>query len=132
MYKRNDGTDEVNALQNQFTAYVSRAVKNRKVQYINRHSRYKQVEITVDMQEYFLFVSDVDETEVIDERDELQSALRAITARERYVFLSRVLEDKSFAIIANELGIGYKGVAAIYYRTIEKLKKVLGGMDNEF
>ena len=132
MYKRNDGTDTVNAIQNQFTAYVSRAVRNKKIQYINRHSKYKQIEITVDMQEYFLFVNDVDETETIDERDELQSALRVITARERYVFLSRVLDEKDFAIIANELGIGYKGAAAIYYRTIEKLKKVLGGMNNEF
>lgn len=132
MYKRNDGTDTVNAIQNQFTAYVSRAVRNKKIQYINRHSKYKQIEITVDMQEYFLFVNDVDETVTIDERDELQSALRVITARERYVFLSRVLDEKDFAIIANELGIGYKGAAAIYYRTLEKLKKVLGGMNNEF
>lgn len=132
MYKRNNGTDTVNATQNQFSAYVSRAVRNKKIQYLNRHSKYKQIEITIDMQEYFLFVNDVDETETIDERDELQSALRAITARERYVFLSRVLDEKDFAIIANELGIGYKGAAAIYYRTIEKLKKVLGGMNNEF
>ncbi len=42
-----------------------------------------------------------------------------------YVFLARVLEEKRFKEIAQELGMGEKGVAAIYYRTVKKLRDTL-------
>ena len=34
--------------------------------------------------------------------------------------------------IAEELGMSYKGAAAIYYRALHKLKHLLGGDRNEF
>ena len=37
----------------------------------------------------------------------------------------RVLEKSSFDALASELGMRYKGVAAIYYRAIQKLKRRL-------
>lgn len=131
MYKRNDGTDSINALQNQFTAYLAKAVRNKKIRYINNRSKHNQTEISTDMQDYYLFISDTDEISVIDERDELHIALNSIETRERYVIISHVFEDKSFAVIAAELNISYKGAAAIYYRAIAKLKKLLGDAKNE-
>lgn len=47
------------------------------------------------------------------------------------IFLSRALEERSFAELADEFHIGYKGVAAIYYRTIQRIKKKWRN-DNEF
>ena len=43
------------------------------------------------------------------------------------MFLARVLEEKKFKEIAEELGMGEKGVAAIYYRTVKKLRDILEG-----
>ena len=55
-------------------------------------------------------------------------ALKQLDERERYVLVARVLEGKTFDEIADKLGIKYKGVAAIYYRTTAKLRNILGGM----
>ncbi|MBQ8409757.1 MAG: sigma-70 family RNA polymerase sigma factor, partial [Clostridia bacterium] len=55
-------------------------------------------------------------------------ALKQLDERERYVLFARVLEDKSFAEIADKLGVKYKCATMIYYRTTEKLRKILGGM----
>ena len=51
--------------------------------------------------------------------------MQTIKEKERYVVLARILDEKGFDEIADELGIGYKGVAAIYYRAIRKLKTFL-------
>lgn len=37
-------------------------------------------------------------------------------------FFSHVLDEKGFEELAKELHLGYKGVAAIYYRTVRKIK----------
>lgn len=42
--------------------------------------------------------------------------------RELYVLLERAVEEKTFDELASELNIGYKGVAAIYYRAIKKIR----------
>jgi len=49
-------------------------------------------------------------------------ALKQISEREKHVFLGRVLEEKSFEELAEELGLSYKGAAALYYRSIKKIK----------
>lgn len=50
-------------------------------------------------------------------------ALKELSERERYIFLERTLEGKSFEMLAQETGLGYKGVSAVYYRTVQKIKK---------
>ena len=53
----------------------------------------------------------------------LQCALEQISERERYVFMARVLDGISFEELGVELGLGYKGVAAVYYRAVSKIRK---------
>ena len=50
-------------------------------------------------------------------------ALKELNERERHVFLARVLDERSFESLAEEMGLGYKGVTSIYYRTLRKIKK---------
>ena len=38
----------------------------------------------------------------------------------------KLLEDKGFEELATELGITYKGAAAVYYRALQKIKKKIG------
>ena len=61
------------------------------------------------------------------EYDALRQALKEIKEQERYILLARVIEEKSFSQIAGETGLSYKGAAAAYYRTLERLRKLLGG-----
>lgn len=53
----------------------------------------------------------------------LLHALKGISERERHVFFARVLDERGFESLAEEMGLGYKGVATIYYRALRKIKK---------
>lgn len=134
MWHRNSGTHEDEILQNQFTAYLTAAVQHRRNDYIQQAIGRQQME---DMTEDIIF-----RKESLDEEDmflglplsmQLESnallyALKEINERDRYVFLARVLDGKSFESLAEELCLGYKGVAAVYYRTIRKIKKKMKEM----
>lgn len=50
----------------------------------------------------------------------MEQALLQIDKRDRYIFYAHVVDERSFADLALELGMGYKGVAAAYYRVIKK------------
>ena len=51
--------------------------------------------------------------------------LDTLPERERTILLSRAMENRSFAELADKYHMGYKGVAAIYYRTIQRIRKEL-------
>lgn len=61
------------------------------------------------------------------QNEKLFWSLSALTERERYVFFNRALDEKSLDELAAELGLSYKGVAAIYYRSVQKIKKKMKG-----
>lgn len=131
MYYRNDGSDEINAVQNQFTAYLTKALRNARAQYIRNRVRRLQIELAIDEREY-LAASDENQMEKLTDVEDLLAALKNIKEKERYVLLARVVEEKGFDTIAKELGMSYKGAAAIYYRTIEKVRRIMGGDKDEF
>ena len=56
-------------------------------------------------------------------------ALKQLDERERYVFLAHVLDKRPFDVIGVQLGLSYKGAAAVYYRAIRKLKKSIEGVN---
>lgn len=127
MYHRNDGSNAINALQNQFTAYLATAVRNARKEYIRSQSRRFQRELLIDEHEALFYIQSSDDMDFIAEADALSVALKSLSDRERYVLFERIIEEKGFEVIASELGMGYKGAAAIYYRTIAKLRKLLEG-----
>lgn len=137
MWQRNRGQSEDEILQNSFTAYLARAVHNHRNDYIAQAERRNQME---ELTESFSFDA---KYAVEDIRCELPfmmqlgssrlfCAIKQVDARERYVFLARVLDEKSFELLAEELGLSYKGAAAVYYRTIRKMKKKMEEMKDEF
>lgn len=131
MYKRNDGLTDDHRLQNQFTAYVQKAIHNGCVDYLFKKIRPLKAEIPLeDMDD--LVSEDTDFVLRLADYEDLRLALQKIKERERYILLARVVEEKSFTQIADELGISYKAVAAVYYRTLDKLRKLLGGDRNGF
>ena len=50
MKRQNDGKDEINALQNQFTAYLLVAVRRQKFAYIDKQNKLNGRELSVDYQ----------------------------------------------------------------------------------
>ena len=59
----------------------------------------------------------------------LLEALQKLNERERQIFLARTLEEEDFETLGAKFGLSYKGAAALYYRTIQKIRKsiVVGG-----
>lgn len=121
MFKRNSGSNEHDILQNQFTSYLSFAVNHARIDFIRaRIARLKREQITDRYGS--IFAEEGFDIEAFLENEILMQAMREIREKERYVFLARALEEKRFKEIAEELGMSEKGVAAIYYRTVKKLR----------
>ena len=129
MYNRNDGSEYINALQNQFTAYLKTSLYRNKIRYMRKWDKLRTCEIPLEEYQFELF----DEQTPLHilmlaiECEILQTALKSIKQRDRYILLAHVIDKKSFVEIAEELGIGYKAVTSAYYRIILKLRNILGG-----
>lgn len=133
VWQRNEGSEQDEVLQNRFTAYLFSAVQRRRAQYIDEEVKAQKIsslmeETTMDN------TFDLEEKALADiplymrlQNEKLLFALSQLTERERYVYFSRTLDEREFEELGAELGLSYKGVAAIYYRTIQKIKKIMKG-----
>ena len=138
MWQKNNGKSETEIIQNQFTAYLATAVQHRRNDYLQQMDRRQQIE---SLTEDFMFMPEcsIEQDMLLGlpvlmqlEDSALLHALRELSERERYIFLARAVDGKSFEMLAEETGMGYKGVAAVYYRTVQKIKRKIGVMKNEF
>lgn len=122
-------------LQIRFTAYLIAAIKRKRKDYMNKQERYHKKELPID--EICAVVPDL-ENQVMDLLPLMDSigsralwfALKQLSDRERYVFLGRVLDGYPFEVLGSQLGLSYKGTAAIYYRALKKIKKNWGEVRN--
>lgn len=138
MWQRNNGKSETEIIQNQFTAYLTTAVKRHRNDYSQQMDRRQKVESLTDD---FLFMPEcsIDQDMLLGlpvlmqlEDSMLFQALKELNERERYIFLERTLDGKNFEMLAEEMGLTYKGVAAVYYRAIQKIRKKIEVMKNGF
>lgn len=130
MLPRNNGITENEILQNQFTAYVSRAVRNRRLRYIMNRDCKNSKELLFSQLQDFVSVEDDPISELL-EYEVLKGALRQIREKERAIILARVVEEKSFGEIAKEMDMTYKAVTNMYYRIMKRLKACMEGVDEE-
>lgn len=133
MWNRNHGQSEDEILHNRFTSYLMTAIQRRRKDYLQYHLR--NLEVTglmesIEADELF----DIEEAAMAEmplmmklENQELLLALQMLGERERYVLLNRALEEKSFEMLSMELGLTYKGVSAIYYRAVQKVRNRMRG-----
>ncbi len=133
MWTRNQGQTADEILQNKFTAYVTSAIRRRKMDYLDKLKKYREKMCTYDD-------ADVAESARIEweaieglpilmriQNETLLEAILMLSEREQYILLSCALKEKSFAELSQELGLSYKGIAAIYYRSIQKIQRRMGG-----
>lgn len=133
MNGHNGGISEANVLQNQFTAYLMTAIHRRKLQYLQDKARKQKYELPLD---YYQSLEDsAMEGEIIVklpitqqlENEKLRRALSKTRERDLKILYMKVLEGQSFVEIADEIGMGYNAVKAVYYRLVEKIKTEFGG-----
>lgn len=93
MWQKNNGQNEADKLQNQFTAYLSMAIERRRKQYIMKVLKQQQIESLTDTpiphSEYDMMEEVMEELPLLMrlENDTLMYALKELNERERYVFL---------------------------------------------
>lgn len=128
MFNRNNGSTENNRLQNQFTAYLKKAVHFRRIRYLADRSRVTVNELSLTESEFAI----PDKTDIIQEiadYEAMQQAMKSIKEKERRIVLARIVEEKDFDEIAKELGMSYKAVTCLYYRVLKKLRQHMEGGD---
>jgi DNA-directed RNA polymerase specialized sigma24 family protein len=133
MRERNDGKGADNILQNRFTAYLVKAVRNRKIQYLRAKQRHDLYELPFDISDFDAITHDESDLlgnlSLIEQLEDfrLQQVLRQAKTRDLYIFLAKALDDRSLSDIAKELGIGLHAATSAYYRMVRKLRRELGG-----
>jgi len=132
MFTRNEGITESDILQNRFTAYILTAIRRRKIQYMQDILKKQQYEESIEISGNKGNLStnpdmlrDLPFLERI-ENNELYTALEQAKEHHRYIFFAKVLENRSFVEIGEELGMKPNTAAIIYYRFIKSLKNKLG------
>lgn len=134
MQYKNDGKSEEHYIQNRFTAYLQVSLRRKRIEVLAKRYDLIRHEAATETNEIFSYVQQ-NEDQLIHDMDvqikcqQILQALQNMKARERYIFLARVIEERSFTELARELGIGYKGVAAIYYRTLQRLRKEMEDLE---
>ena len=127
MIKRNEGFTEQERLQNRFTAFITTSMSRARIDYLRKEKSRTRHTFEMEDEKMALIPDGTDFTSRLCDSDALAYGLKQLDDRERFVLLARVLEEKSFEEIADKLGLKYKGVAAVYYRAIAKLRNILGG-----
>jgi RNA polymerase sigma factor (sigma-70 family) len=133
MWHNNHGQAEDEILRNRFTAYLLTAIQRRRKDYLQHLMKNMEVNGLLEPIEAD-GCYDIEDEALAEmplmmklENQELLLALQQLGERERYVLLNRALEEKSFEMLSLELGLTYKGVSAIYYRAVHKVKKRMRG-----
>lgn len=120
-------------LQKRFTAYLYTAVRRKQADYIDR---WHKQQILCGIEEWGIEdrYFDLEEQALKDmplhmrlQNETLYLAIARLTERERYVFFNCALAELTMEQMSRELGLSYKGVASLYYRTIQKLRKSMCG-----
>lgn len=129
MFKRNDGLG-VNAIQNQFTAMLMRAIHNRKINYLK--SLNKRLDKELPLEDYtYLIGEEYNFVQTIIDYDTVRTVLKSLTDRERKIIVLHILEDKDFAEIGKQFGLSYHGTATVFHRALKKLRETFGRYRDE-
>lgn len=129
MKRQNDGKDEINALQNQFTAYLLVAVRRQKFAYIDKQNKLNGRELSVDYQLVQFADNSIESNQCMGtpiqqmEDTALMQALEHLTARERYILFERVLGERSYKELSGSLGLRYNGTVAAYRRMYKRYER---------
>lgn len=140
------------SVQNRFTAYLVAAVTNKRIRYMERRKKQKELETSIDLLEknYQDFDSQFreylgDQTgfvledwerfqEFLErvESSDLEKAIGRLKEREKTLLFARVFGELPFDELGTMVGLQPKQAEMAYFYTIRKLRKELGAKKDEF
>lgn len=107
-------------------------IVNRQIADFYRH-RYRSADnqsVSLDQAEFL--VPDTDnETEISDDRAEIQRAMVRLSQHYQDIILQRFADGLTFAEIAEQRGQSIEAVKSLYRRAIQALKNEMGGVGRE-
>lgn len=135
---RNDGKSYDDALQNRFTAYVDKALRNNAINLLERSLKYKVNEDVADIEETYDMCDVSAEEEVMRgaglefkleyiENIALLKALRRISQQDMTIIKLRVLYEYRFSRIAFILGMTENAARVRYFRSIKAIRRFMEG-----
>ncbi len=127
MHNRNNGSTEQEKLQNRFTAYMTTCIHRERVTYLEDKIRRDRHLYEMDEADLHLIPDDTDIAIDYGSSEWITGVLNRLTEKERYILVGRVFAGKGFDEIVEELGMKYNATSMTYYRTIAKLRELLGG-----
>ena len=124
---RNNGIGDDNIVQNRFTAYLKISIAHQKVKYLTSlYERQKQELSYEDHSELYDAMQENHEDTYFDDQiwnEQLSNALDKLKERDRMIVLRHAVSGESFVKIAEDMGVEYVNVKAIYRRSLEKIRK---------
>lgn len=133
MRKKYENQTNDDILRNCFTGYLASAVQHRRADYFAEDERYQTINVHMEKNDYaesFNLEAEALKDLPIEmkmENETLLMAFLSLDERERYVLLKRIVDEVSIEDLAEDLGLGYKGAAAVYYRAVKKIKRRMKG-----
>ena len=132
MWQKNDEIIAKDEIQFRITNYLLTAIRRKRKDYLSKICSCMEHEVVIDE---LLYQSDKTEYDELNtfmlmqrlDNTSLWHALSDLSERELYVLLERIVEEKTFSELSEELGLRYKGISAIYYRTIKKIRAAMKG-----
>lgn len=106
MQYKNDGKSEEHYIQNRFTAYLQVSLRRKRIEVLAKRYDIMRHETATETNELFSCAQQ-NEDQLIHDMDvqikcqQILQALQNMKARERYIFLARVIEERPFTELAS-------------------------------
>ena len=112
----------------EFTAYLSKALDATMINFCREQRRQRAIYDALIQSDYSSREGEDIYSQSIYFKEQLEdpmleSAINNLNYRYRYILYARIIEERSFEEIGLALGLNYKGVAAIYYRALRKIRE---------
>ena len=146
-------TEETKDIQNRFTVYLSKAIRNRKLSYIEQRTRRmlpyseeidESEKVHLDFEEQFhsylgektafIFTdwNQIKRFMEYVENERLVKVIRHLKERERKLLFMRIFGELSFAEIGEVFHLQTKQAEMTYYYVLRKLRKEMEARRDEF
>ena len=128
-YFTNNGSQQY-LLQNKFTSYLKKAIRNKKIYYLSKSVNLRKMEInwqTLDLQnlDHAFLLSSPSDIDICTNRVFILEQISKLSKQEQQVILLKIYRQMTFTEIGLTLHISTNTVKTIYYRALNHLRDLL-------
>lgn len=128
-YFTNNGSQQY-LLQNKFTSYLKKAIRNKKIYYLSKSANLRKMEVkwqTLDLQnlDNAFLLSSPSDIDICTNRVFILEQISKLSKQEQQVILLKIYRQMTFTEIGLTLHIATNTVKTIYYRALNHLRDLL-------